>query len=73
MSSIPADATNLHFEGELVVVIGRKAQNVSVADAPSYVFGVTAGQRHQRARLAARRPAVVPRQGVGHVRARWDR
>ena len=39
----PADATNLHFEGELVVVIGRRAQNVSVADAPQYVFGVTAG------------------------------
>ena len=39
----PADATNLHFEGELVVVIGRRAQDVSVADAPSYVFGVTAG------------------------------
>lgn len=39
----PADATNLHFEGELVVVIGRKAQNVSVADAPHHVFGVTAG------------------------------
>jgi len=39
----PADATNLHFEGELVVVIGRTAKNVSVADAPSYVFGVTAG------------------------------
>lgn len=39
----PADATNLHFEGELVVVIGRRAQNVSAADAPNYVFGVTAG------------------------------
>jgi 2-keto-4-pentenoate hydratase/2-oxohepta-3-ene-1,7-dioic acid hydratase in catechol pathway len=39
----PADATNLHFEGELVVIIGRRAQNVSVADAPSVVFGVTAG------------------------------
>lgn len=39
----PADATNLHFEGELVVVIGRKAHNVSVAEAPGYVFGVTAG------------------------------
>lgn len=39
----PADATNLHFEGELVVVIGRKAQNVSPADAPRYIFGVTAG------------------------------
>lgn len=37
------DAKNLHFEGELVVVIGRRAKNVSVADAPSYVFGVTAG------------------------------
>ncbi len=39
----PDDATNLHFEGELVVVIGRRAQNVSVADAPGYVFGVTCG------------------------------
>lgn len=39
----PSDATNLHFEGELVVVIGRTAQNVSPADAPRYIFGVTAG------------------------------
>lgn len=37
------DAKNLHFEGELVVVIGRRAKNVSVADAPNFVFGVTAG------------------------------
>lgn len=39
----PADAENLHFEGELVVVIGRRAQNVSPADAPRHIFGVTAG------------------------------
>lgn len=39
----PSDATNLHFEGELVVVIGKRAQNVTVADAPKYIFGVTAG------------------------------
>jgi 2-keto-4-pentenoate hydratase/2-oxohepta-3-ene-1,7-dioic acid hydratase in catechol pathway len=39
----PEDAKNLHFEGELVVVIGRRARNVSAADAPQYVFGVTAG------------------------------
>ncbi len=39
----PPDAENLHFEGELVVVIGRRASGVSVADAPGYVFGVTAG------------------------------
>jgi 2-keto-4-pentenoate hydratase/2-oxohepta-3-ene-1,7-dioic acid hydratase in catechol pathway len=39
----PPDADNLHFEGELVVVIGRRAKHVSAADAPQYVFGVTAG------------------------------
>jgi 2-keto-4-pentenoate hydratase/2-oxohepta-3-ene-1,7-dioic acid hydratase in catechol pathway len=39
----PSDATNLHFEGELVVVIGKKAQHVSAADAPKYILGVTAG------------------------------
>jgi 2-keto-4-pentenoate hydratase/2-oxohepta-3-ene-1,7-dioic acid hydratase in catechol pathway len=39
----PADATNLHYEGEMVLVIGKRASNVPVADAASYVFGVTAG------------------------------
>ncbi|KPK81330.1 MAG: fumarylacetoacetate hydrolase [Gemmatimonas sp. SM23_52] len=40
---IPADASNLHYEGELVVVIGKKAKDVPVAEAADYVFGVTAG------------------------------
>jgi 2-keto-4-pentenoate hydratase/2-oxohepta-3-ene-1,7-dioic acid hydratase in catechol pathway len=40
---MPADATNLHYEGELVVVIGREARHVSIEEAPQYVFGVTAG------------------------------
>jgi 2-keto-4-pentenoate hydratase/2-oxohepta-3-ene-1,7-dioic acid hydratase in catechol pathway len=39
----PPDATNVHYEGELVLVIGKRASNVTVADAMSYVFGVTAG------------------------------
>lgn len=39
----PEGATNVHFEGELVVVIGKRAKNVAVADAAQYVFGVTAG------------------------------
>ena len=34
---------NLHYEGELVVVIGKKASNISVEEAPSIIFGVTAG------------------------------
>lgn len=39
----PEGATNLHYEGELVLVIGRRAHQVSREDALSYVFGVTAG------------------------------
>jgi 2-keto-4-pentenoate hydratase/2-oxohepta-3-ene-1,7-dioic acid hydratase in catechol pathway len=40
---IPADAKNVHYEGELVIVIGRKASNISVAEAKDVIFGVTCG------------------------------
>jgi 2-keto-4-pentenoate hydratase/2-oxohepta-3-ene-1,7-dioic acid hydratase in catechol pathway len=40
---LPEDATNTHYEGEMVLVIGKQASNVSVADAKSYIFGVTVG------------------------------
>jgi 2-keto-4-pentenoate hydratase/2-oxohepta-3-ene-1,7-dioic acid hydratase in catechol pathway len=40
---IPDGAKNVHYEGELVVVIGRRAKNISAADAPQYIFGITAG------------------------------
>ncbi|MCP4384816.1 MAG: fumarylacetoacetate hydrolase family protein [Hyphomicrobiales bacterium] len=40
---VPPDAQNLHFEGELVIVIGERAKEVSVDDASHYIFGVTAG------------------------------
>jgi 2-keto-4-pentenoate hydratase/2-oxohepta-3-ene-1,7-dioic acid hydratase in catechol pathway len=39
----PADATDLHYEGELVVVVGKKASKVSADEAHEYIFGVTAG------------------------------
>jgi 2-keto-4-pentenoate hydratase/2-oxohepta-3-ene-1,7-dioic acid hydratase in catechol pathway len=39
----PADATNVHFEGELVIVIGKTANKVKREDALNYVFGVTIG------------------------------
>jgi len=39
----PSDATDLHYEGELVVVIGKKASKVSADKAHEYIFGVTAG------------------------------
>lgn len=40
---LPPDAKNAHYEGEMVLVIGRKASKVPKEDAKSYVFGITAG------------------------------
>ena len=37
----PPDSTNVHFEGEMALVVGRKATKVSVEDATNYVFGVS--------------------------------
>lgn len=37
------DATNLHFEGEMVLIIGKVTRNVSVEDAPAHVFAVAPG------------------------------
>jgi 2-keto-4-pentenoate hydratase/2-oxohepta-3-ene-1,7-dioic acid hydratase in catechol pathway len=39
----PSGATNVHFEGELVFVIGRRAKNVTVEQARQVIFGVTCG------------------------------
>jgi 2-keto-4-pentenoate hydratase/2-oxohepta-3-ene-1,7-dioic acid hydratase in catechol pathway len=40
---IPADATKVQYEGELVVVIGRRARNLSEEEALSCVLGYTIG------------------------------
>ena len=40
---IPRDATDVHSEGEMVVVVGRKLSKVSPEEAREAVFGVTAG------------------------------
>ena len=39
----PPRAHNVHYEGEMVLVIGRRARHVSREAALDYVFGVTAG------------------------------
>lgn len=39
----PKESTNLHYEGEMVLVIGKKTSKVSVEDAKSHVFGVSIG------------------------------
>lgn len=40
---IPADATKVQYEGELAVVIGKRAKNLSEAEALSCVLGYTVG------------------------------
>ncbi len=40
---IPTDGTNIHYEGEMVLVIGKRAKNVSVERALDHVFGATVG------------------------------
>ncbi len=39
----PAESRNLHYEAEMAIVVGKRAENVSVEDAADYIFGVTAG------------------------------
>lgn len=40
---IPKEAANVHFEGELVIVIGKRAANVTVEEASGAIFGFTCG------------------------------
>lgn len=40
---IPSGATDVHFEGELVIVIGKRVKGVSREQAADAIFGVTCG------------------------------
>jgi 2-keto-4-pentenoate hydratase/2-oxohepta-3-ene-1,7-dioic acid hydratase in catechol pathway len=39
----PPGAEDVHYEGELVAVIGKKTKDVPEAQVPDHIFGVTAG------------------------------
>jgi len=40
---LPEGANNVHYEAELVVVIGKQGKNIAAAEAQKHIFGVTAG------------------------------
>ena len=40
---IPPGAKDVHYEAELVIVIGKRASQISVAEAKDHIFGVTCG------------------------------
>ena len=71
---IPATATEkIHYEGELVVVIGKKAKHLTEKDAMSCVFGYTIGND-----VSASAPGRRPTAGCGAPRtptpsSRWGR
>ena len=65
---LPPVSTNVHHEVELAVVIGAAAPATSPPEqAAAGVFGYTVRQRRHRARHAAARRPVDPRQGLRHV------
>lgn len=39
----PRESENLHYEAEMVVVVGREAEDVALENAGDYIFGVSAG------------------------------
>lgn len=39
----PMDSEIIGYEAETVIIIGKRARNVSIEDASDYIFGVTAG------------------------------
>ncbi|MCW8335271.1 fumarylacetoacetate hydrolase family protein [Vibrio paucivorans] len=41
--NVPQGASNVHFEGELVIVIGKTVRNIPESEAESAIFGVTVG------------------------------
>ena len=40
---VPADSKDLHFEAELVIVVGKKARRISMEEAPAHILGYTCG------------------------------
>lgn len=40
---LPPDAEDVHYEGELVIVIGKETRNVPVEEAEAHIFGYTCG------------------------------
>jgi 2-keto-4-pentenoate hydratase/2-oxohepta-3-ene-1,7-dioic acid hydratase in catechol pathway len=40
---LPAEATDVHFEGEVVLVLGQGGRNLSLLEARAAIFGVTCG------------------------------
>ena len=63
-------STQVDYECELAVVIGKTCKNVTKENALDYVLGYTCGNDVSRPRLAEGfwRQPVVPRQDVRHLR-----
>ena len=78
---LPPEATNFNFEGELVVIIGKKGRNISLNDAPDYVFGLAVGndwsengwmgERTEQSDEPRRRPLLTPNRLIAKSADTW--
>lgn len=57
IAAAPAEAGRVAYEGELAVVIGRRAQRVSTADAAAHIFGYSCANDLTAIELLNRDPA----------------
>ena len=57
---IPEGANNVHYEGELVVVIGKRGRDISMEKAKEHVFGYTVGND-----VTAREMQAIDRATIG--------
>jgi hypothetical protein len=65
---IPADSDYVHYEGELVIVIGKPARKVTPEEAPHFIFGYTIG--NDISSEPARRERAVARAAHGAALSR---
>ena len=63
----PADTDPVHYEAEVVVVIGKRARNVSKEAALDHVLGITCGNDISARTWQKGRRAVVAGQGRRHL------
>ena len=71
---IPKDSKNTHYEGELVIVIGKKLRHGNREQAKEAIFGITCGNdvSERDWQNGANKDLQWWREGLRYVRPRWS-
>ena len=63
----PPSSSQVDYEGELALVIGKRCKNIQAEEAKKYILGYTRLQRRDGPRSAAHRCAVDASQELRHL------